>query len=91
MLAEQLKLIPDSRIRALWVGGIEFLGWDTAQYTRANLYDLIAALAAGLGGKQLPDSSRYPRPKVAPAQAVDMPSIAEFDISAFMARISSGR
>lgn len=90
MLAEQLKLIADSRIRAIWLGGVQFLGWDAAQYARANLYDLIAAVAVGLDGKKLQDKDRYPRPTTAPEQAVDLPTIADFNVGRFLAQISGG-
>lgn len=89
-LAEQLKLIHDSRIRALWLGGIEFLGWDVAQYARANLYDLIAALAKGLGGKSMTDADRYPRPTVKAAQETTM-TIADFNIQNFMNQLAGGK
>lgn len=87
--AEQAKNIPDSRIRALWLGGIEFLGWGTEQYALANLYDLIHAFALGIGGKSLRKSDRYPRPEIAsPQSVVKKPTLADFDIDAFMAKIA---
>lgn len=87
MLAEQLKLVAESRIRALWMGGVNFLGWDSAQYARANTYDLIAGLAVGLGGKRLQQKDRYPRPTGDVPQAVTT-TIEDFDIGQFMAQIS---
>jgi len=88
ILTEHLKLVPDSRVRALTLGGIQFLGWDTAMYAQANLYDLIASLAAGLGGKKLKSSSRYPRPTEQSEQTV-APTIAAFNVAEFMNRLSS--
>jgi hypothetical protein len=89
-LVEQLKLIPTSRVRAIELGGIEFLGWDTAQYTRANHYDLLAALIAGLSNKPLPDDARYPRPTAESEQSVttELGTIADFDEVGFMRLIA---
>lgn len=87
LFAEHLKLIPDSRIRALSLGGMQYLGWDTAMYSRANLHDLIHALALGLGGKKLQAKDTYPRPTVESEQAVTT-TIADFDVAAFLARIA---
>lgn len=86
-LAEQLKNIAESRIRALWLGGINFLGWDSAQYARANTYDLLASFALGIGGKRIQDKDRYPRPKADAPEAVTT-TIEDFDIGHFMAQIS---
>jgi len=90
VLAGQLPTIAESRVRAMMLGGIQFLGWDTAQYARANQYDLIGALAAGLGGKSLPDDQRYPRPEAESEQSVVLAqTIAEFDPDDFMRRLAT--
>jgi hypothetical protein len=86
VLAEQLKLIPDSRVRAEWLGSIEFMGWGPMQHTLANLYDLVVSVAYSMSGKRAPDKARYPRP----APPVPKPtSIADFNTESFMRQISS--
>jgi hypothetical protein len=85
-LAEQLKLLPDSRVRSLWLGTIEYLGWSPLMYAIANLYDLVHSVVYSLAGKRIPDKARYPRP-VAPEPEMAA-SIGEFNIEAFMRRLN---
>lgn len=85
-LAEQLKLLPDSRVRADWLGTVEYIGWGPFQYAIANLYDLLATIAYGIGGKKLPDKARYPRP-TPPVQKVT--TISDFNIEQFMRTLNS--
>lgn len=92
-LAGQLLSLPGSRYRAIKVlGGIEYIGWDTSQYTLAGMYNLIAGLAYGLGGKDVPEDRLHPVPKgTADEQAPKLvaPSIAEFSIPQFFERMNS--
>lgn len=72
------------------MGGLQFLGWGPDTYAAANIFDQLANIAAGLGGKRLPDSHRYPRPEKPPEQAVLVaPTLAEINIDALMARFNS--
>lgn len=91
LLAEQLKLIPTSRYRAIWLGGLEFIGWDIAQHTRASTYDVLAGIGLGLGGKQMTPEMRHPRPTSADDVKATLvaPTIAEFNIPEFFERMST--
>lgn len=86
ILAEQLKLIPDSRTRASWLGNIEYIGWSPLTYVLANLWDLVQSAVYSFAGKKMPANARYPRPEP-PKQEVS--SIAEFNIEAFMRQLNS--
>jgi hypothetical protein len=84
-LAEQLKLDPNSRVRAIWLGTVEYVGWGPMQHALANLYDLIASGFYSIGGKKLPSKARYPRPTPPPQEAS---SIKDFNVELFMRRLS---
>lgn len=86
VLAEQLKLIPDSRVRAEWLGNIEYIGWSPLTYVLANLWDLVQSGLYSFAGKKLPATARYPRPEPPKEEATN---IAEFNIEAFMRQLNS--
>jgi hypothetical protein len=84
-LAEQLKLIPDSRVRALWLGTIEYVGWSPLATIMANLFDLLTSFAYSFGGKAAPKNAFYPRP-VVPAEVKPV-AISDFSVDAFMRQL----
>ena len=97
-LVGHLSFIPESRTRALRLGGdLRFIGWDKRAEIAADTFDLIQATIAGFGGQPLTQESYYPRPggvqpqDATPAEEKEasVPSIAEFSVGAFMREINS--
>jgi hypothetical protein len=71
------------------LGDPRWLGWTVDTSAAADLYDLIAALISGLGGKKLPASSRYVRPTLPSTGDPNLaaPTIAEFNVSGFLRKV----
>lgn len=91
-LAEQLQLNPYSRVRMIQLGGdIRWIGWDAAAEAAAATHDLIVGVATGLSGKKVRDKDLYPRPgKQMKTDESNLfaPSIADFNVGAFMSVIN---
>lgn len=77
------------------MGDPRWTGWSIDTTAIADLHDLIAALMAGLGGKELPANARFPRPGQptpdAPAASAEpapvAATIADFNVAGFLRRI----
>lgn len=85
ILSEQLKLIPESRVRAEWLGSMTYLGWTPLTYVLANLWDLVQSALYSMAGKKMPSDSAYPRP-TAPVK-VEPVAISDFSVDAFMRQL----
>lgn len=90
ILVGQLQLNPHSRCRMIRLGGDpRWIGWDSNSELAASQHDLIVAFASG---KSLSENDLYPRPgriKKPDNGGLFAPSIADFNVGAFMQAINS--
>lgn len=86
VLVERLKYNPDSVYRAMWMGGIQFLGWGSTQYVLANIHDRFTSLTMATAGVEATREHMYPVPTV--DVAVVAATIADFNTTQFMKMIS---
>lgn len=87
VLVEQLRYVPESRLRAAAIGSEDFIGWGPTQFISADIADLIQASIFSQAGKRMPNSARYPRPQVVIES--DPMTIADFNPDLFMGQLSS--
>ncbi|UOR02059.1 hypothetical protein MUN77_01625 [Leucobacter allii] len=77
-------------------GDPQWIGWDAAADAAAATHDVLVSIAHGLGGSKPPPSDFYKRPGASRTEAADAsgelfaPSIAEFNVGAFMSLINGG-
>jgi hypothetical protein len=90
LLAEQLLTHHASRYRAAVSGdqAAEWM-WGPTQSVLADLYDLVTVLTSALGGQKPTADDMYPRPHIAAPAAAAVPTIAEFNVDAFLRQINS--
>lgn len=88
VLAEQLKHVPDSRVRAKAAGSTALIGWGVNESISADIADLILAGIYANAGKRVPSSARYPRPEIV-SQEEEKMTIADFSPDAFLRKLNS--
>lgn len=96
VLAGQLGTVPDSRFRAMSLGGLEFAGWSREADVLADIHDALvdnSIITVKSAGGKAGSANPYPRPKrdKPEVDVVEVFDIDDFPIHAVMAMTAAGK